>query len=207
MDSTDGKRGSRPAWAGNPPQAEAARQRLLEAAARCIAREGIAATTVAGIAAEAGVSRQTVYRYFEGRDQVALRAVLAAAEGIRVKVDRAIRALDDPADMVVETVMLGLAEARGDPVLRAIWDSSPVDGPVFVRITGRPGLTWLRKTIGPVIEATGWSEAEADEAVELILRLFLSLIISPLPERNPEEMRAFLYRHLVPGLGLASEEE
>ena len=57
------------------------------------------------------------------------------------------------------------------------------------------------------VEAAGWNEADADAVLEMILRIFLSLLISPSPERGAEEMRAFLYRHLVPGLGLAVTEE
>jgi len=30
--------------------------------------------------------------------------------------------------------------------------------------------------------------------------------VSPWPERDDEQLRAFLYRHLVPGLGLAAEQ-
>ncbi len=198
----DEKGGSRRAWDGNSPQVEAARQRLLEAAARCIARDGIAATTVAAVAAEAGVSRQTVYRYFEGREELVLRSMRVAAEGVRAKVDRLIRGLADPADMIVETLVLGLAEVRSDPVLRAIWDSSPLDGIVTTRLTSPAGISTLREILGSAVEASGWSEAEADTGLELILRIFLSLLISPLPERDPEELRAFFYRHVVPGLGL-----
>lgn len=198
---------SRPAWDGDPPQAAAARQRILEAVARCIAREGMAGTTVAAVAAEAGVSRQTVYRYFKGRHELVGKALRAAGEGLRAKLDRSIAALREPADMIVETMVLSLAEIHSDPVLRAISDTSGLDGFFLARITKRPGMEFARKTLAPAIEAAGWSEAEADPRLELILRVLLSLLISPSPERNPEELRAFLYRHLVPGLGLAVTDE
>ena len=199
--------GVRAAWDGNPPQAAAARQRLLEAAARCIAREGTAGTSIAAVAAEAGVSRQTIYRYFTGRDELAGRALGAAAEGLRARIDRSLAALADPADMIVEALVLGFAETRSDPVLRAISDSSRLDGSVLARITGPGGIAWVRDALAPAITAAGWSEAEAEPRLELILRIFLSLLVSPAPERTPEELRAFLYRHLVPGLGLDVAEE
>ena len=198
--------GVRRAWHGDPPQIEAARRRLLAASARCIARQGIAATSVAAIAAEAGVSRQTVYRYFRGRDELVLRCVRAASEGLRQEIGRRISALRDPAAMVVETLVVGLAGVRSDPVLRAISDSSRLDGPVVGRITGPAGLAWVRETLAPAIEAAGWSEAAADECLELLLRVFLSLILSPAPARSDRELRAFLQRRLVPGLGLATWE-
>lgn len=198
----EGSRGRR-AWDGNPPHAAAARQRLVEATARCIAREGIAATTVASVAAEAGVSRQTVYRYFDGRDELVLRSMRAAAEGLRGKIDLHIRALASPADMIVETLILGLAELGNDPVLRAMTDPSRLDASVTTRITRRPGIEWARGALAPAIEAASWSEDAADAGLEMILRVFLSLILSPAPERSPEDLRAFLHRHLIPGLGLA----
>ncbi len=204
---TNGGGRGRSAWDGNPPHVDAARERLLEAAARCIARDGIAATSVAAVAAEAGVSRQTVYRYFKGRDEVVLRAIRLASEGCRVKVDRLIRTLEDPADMIVEALLLGLAELRSDPVLAGLTDPSRLDASVTTRVTGRAGIEWARGALGAAIEAAGWSEAEAEPALELILRMLVSLLVSPAPERSPDELRSFLYRHLIPGLGLGAGRE
>ncbi len=42
------------------------RERLLQATYDCVARWGLAKTTVEDAAREAGVSRATVYRYFPG---------------------------------------------------------------------------------------------------------------------------------------------
>ncbi len=198
---------SREAWDGNPPLADAARQRLLAATARCIAREGMSATSVAAIAAEASVSRQTVYRYFAGRDEVVAGPILDAAEGLRRTIDPNNPALADPADMIVEALVLGLAEIRSEAVLRAIWDSSRLDGSIAMGFTEPVGIAWTRQTLALAVEAAGWNEAEADAGLELILRIFLSLVISPSPKRSTEEIRAFLYRHLIPGLDLAVSEE
>ena len=47
------------------------RQRILEATYACVARWGLAKTTVEDAAREAGLSRATVYRYFPGgRDEL-----------------------------------------------------------------------------------------------------------------------------------------
>ena len=48
-------------------KAESKRERLLNAATRCIAREGMAKSSMEAIAAEAGVARITVYREFGSR--------------------------------------------------------------------------------------------------------------------------------------------
>jgi len=47
---------------------EARREQILEAAVRLIARGGFAATPVEAIAREAGVSKGTVYLYYENKD-------------------------------------------------------------------------------------------------------------------------------------------
>ena len=62
-----------------PADAEAAKTRLIEAADACIDRFGLAKTTIEDIAAEAKVSRATIYRYFPNRDELVLRCCCAAS--------------------------------------------------------------------------------------------------------------------------------
>lgn len=193
-------------WSGDPPQAAAARRRLLDATGRCIARDGLPATSIAAIAAEAGVSRQTVYRYFGGRDDLARHAILAGAEDLRSRIQAAIRPLEDPADMIVEALVMGLHEIRTDPILRAVWDTAQLDGSIVAGLTQPAGIEWIRTTLSGAVDAVGWGRDEADTRLEFTLRVFLSLFVSPLPERTPDEMRAFLYRHLIPGIGLGERE-
>ncbi len=205
--TAEGKGGGGRAWDGDSPQAVAARQLLLEAAARCIARDGIAATTVGAIAGEAGVSRQTVYRYFSGRDELAKRAIFATAEALQEKIANQVALLSDPADVIVEGVVLGLAGVRSDGVLRAIWDTDSPDGTVAEIFTHPRGIAWVRQANARAIELAGWDEDFANSAMEFVLRVALSLLISAQPERSADQLRAFLYRHLVPGLGLGGLDE
>ena len=55
----------------------AVRQQLLDATYECVARWGLAKTTVGDAAREAGVSRATVYRYFPGGRDELMAAVVA----------------------------------------------------------------------------------------------------------------------------------
>ncbi len=61
---------------GRPPgrtaQGDATRSRLYEVAVASMAREGYEATTLRGIAAEAGVSHVALYRYFPGKHAIVL---------------------------------------------------------------------------------------------------------------------------------------
>ena len=197
----------KPAWGGNSPQAEAARARLLEATCRCLEREGFRGASIAAIAAEAGVSRQTVYRYFSGRDELAKRAIFATAEALQQKISNQVALLADPADVIVEGLVLGLAEIRSHGVLRAIWDTASPDGTVAEIFTHPTGIAWACRANSRAIELAGWDEDFANTAMEFVLRVGLALLISPPPERSDDQLRAFLYRHLVPGLGLGVLDE
>ncbi len=194
------------AWDGDPPQVAAARARLLAATSRCIERDGLPGTSVAAVATEAGVSRQTVYRYFAGRDELAKQAIFAAADRLGEQIASHVARLTDPADIVVEAMVLGLAEVRSDPVLRAIWNSASPDGLVAELFTHPGGIAWARGALGRTVELAGWTEADANAAIEFFLRVGLSFLISASPERSDEDLRTFLYRRLVPGLGLAVAE-
>ena len=193
-------------WRGSSPLAPAARQRLVEAASGCIAREGLEAASMAMIAAEAGVSRATVYRYFSSREALVGQALLEAAAAIRGKIRDQIRGCGTPADMIVEAVVCGLALIREDPVLHAVSGALNLGGFVSARIDPQ-GIVWTRETLALAIEAAGWSEPETDSAIEFVLRIFFSLASSPSRERSDDELRAFLYRHLAPAVGLEATDE
>lgn len=199
---TEALEGVRRPWAGDPPQAAAARRRLLDAAARCIARDGLAATSVASVAAEAGVSRPTVYRYFEDRDTLVRGALGEAAIRLHATIDERTARLHDPGDIVVEVVVHALDTVRADPVLSAIWSSASADGSVVGRFTEPGGVAFARSCLARAAGPANWSDRDADEAAELVLRLALSLLVSPEPHRSPAALRAYLRRRLLPAIGL-----
>jgi AcrR family transcriptional regulator len=61
------------------PRSEQARRSVLDAAMRLVRRDGYAAVTIKGIAAEAGVGRQTVYRWWTSKAAILLEAVTELA--------------------------------------------------------------------------------------------------------------------------------
>jgi AcrR family transcriptional regulator len=66
-------------WGNNARQndREGGRDRILASARRCYARQGIAGTTLEDIAAEAHITRRTLYRYFANK-QAIIQAVVDA---------------------------------------------------------------------------------------------------------------------------------
>jgi AcrR family transcriptional regulator len=63
---------------------------ILEAALRVISRKGIGGATMGAVAAEAGVSRPTLYLYFKDRESLVERTASMAIEQLTAQLDEAL---------------------------------------------------------------------------------------------------------------------
>jgi hypothetical protein len=104
--------------------------------------------------------------------------------------------------MAVEAMCFVLQEIPREPVLGAMWTEAVLDAGAVAGITRRPALDWSRHALKDLVRAAGWSGQTADEAIEVMLRMLLSLLAAPEPRRGGAALRAFLMRRLVPALGL-----
>lgn len=93
-------------------------ERVVEAALRCIARWGVAKTTLDDVAREAGISRASVYRVFPGGKD-GLMATVAQVEVGRFFAG--VTACMADADMLEDTLVAGMTEAG-----RRILDHDPL---------------------------------------------------------------------------------
>lgn len=82
-----------PASAGSTTKGEAGAARLLEAATRVLARDGVGGASVGRIADEAGMAKRMIGYYFGSRDGLLTRVVQRIGERIAVNV--AVAADDD----------------------------------------------------------------------------------------------------------------
>jgi AcrR family transcriptional regulator len=194
-------RGSR-SWSGASPLPGAARERLLEAAARCVARDGLAGLSMAAVAGEAGVSRPTVYRYFADRRALLEATLFYAGRSLAGGLGERIRPCTTPAEKAVEAMVFVLGEIPRDPVLGALWGGTLLDAFAVAGTTRPAAIAWARDALKDLVHAAGWEADEADEAVETMLRVLLSLLVAPEPRRSERDLRAFLLRRLAPALGL-----
>jgi len=193
-----------------PTGALEARDRLVAAAEACIDRMGLSKTTVEDVAAEANVSRATIYRYFDNRDELMLLALIRELD----------RSLDRPLEEFLDGVDTPAAFAE------AMVASSEY---VLDRIRTNPKLHLLLSTESAGVTATiaGASQAlfrshaedlrphlvdarrrgllrddlDPDDVAEWILRASLSLLtVESFRSRTAEEERQFLAALLVPAL-------
>jgi len=100
--------------------------RLVEAALACIARWGVAKTSLDDIARQAGVSRATVYRAFPGGKDRLLEQVLDHELGrFFHDVDAELAAAGDLAELLTRGITRALAEIAGHPALRTLVAHEP----------------------------------------------------------------------------------
>src|SRR5690349_16253304 len=104
-----------------PDDPVAARARLLTAAEVCFSRYGVMKTTVEDVATEAKVSRATVYRYFEGRDELVLGVLLMEAKRFLTKLQKRIAAQSNISDAIVEGVLFTVEAVRADTNLALLF--------------------------------------------------------------------------------------
>ncbi|MFF4239236.1 TetR/AcrR family transcriptional regulator [Actinomadura geliboluensis] len=191
-------------WGGSPPASDAeARQRIVDATARCVDRHGAAKTTLTDVANELGVTRQTVYRHFARVGDIIGEV---AAQGAEAFVDRLIahvQNIGDPAEAVVEGMVFCVRTIPAEPRLSLVLqlaDSGALGRGAITADVIAYGARMLRRY--PVDwAAAGVEDDDLDGLAEIILRLLTSLLQHPSgPPRDEAELRAFLGRWLAPAL-------
>lgn len=110
-------------------QAEATRQEILAAARRLFVERGYAATTIAEIAAEAGVAVQTIYSSVGSKAELLIELVeVARHEADIPALDRRRDELTDPAEIprLGARLRRQLMERSGD-IMRLLFETAPVE--------------------------------------------------------------------------------
>lgn len=99
---------------------------MLEAAYRCVAREGLAKTSMEDVAAEAQLSRATVYRHFpQGREQLVREVIAWEAGRFFERLARAVAHHVDLADLLEEALVFASRAVAEHAVLQKILETEP----------------------------------------------------------------------------------
>ena len=186
------RRGS---WKGASPESSAeARQHLLAAAQTCIERHGFSKVTLSDVAAAAGVTRPTVYRYFQSAEELFNAAAVTASGGFLERMRARTARLEDPIDRVVETLVILITEAPDDPYLMELFRMRDVIS-VHAQSRNRFVSNELRLYLGDHWTA---GDDELEEFAEILLRLLKSFVDDPGPDRDAGDLRRTLARWLTP---------
>lgn len=187
-----------------PTNSDEARERLMDAAVRCLQRFGFEKTGMSDIAAEAGVTKPTVYNYFDSRDELLRAGILRAASWLAERILEHSRGFTLLSEQIVEAVLLCLREIPNEPGLAVV---SRTEAPGFGTRSGlrRESIEIARQVLCELFRDRPDLLAEADEIAEILIRWMLSLlqVEGPVP-RNEEDIRCLLHRRMIPGLGLGA---
>lgn len=185
----------RRAWNGKSPKTEAeARRFLLDVTQECIDRFGPSKVALSDVASAAGVTRQTVYRYFANADELFNAAAVLASGGFLERMRKRVLEHEGLAERIVETLVVAIHEVPKDAHLDTVVRS----GDSF-DISSALKLSFIQEEMLVLTDGeVGLDAAERDELAEILVRLLKSFVADPGPERSEDELRTFLYRWLIP---------
>lgn len=92
-------------------------QTILEAAVRAFSRQGYHDCTVAQVAREAGVADGTIYLYFQGKEDLLLRAFRQVLEGLLERLDADLASTSEPLERLRRIIAVHFAVMEEDPEL------------------------------------------------------------------------------------------
>jgi AcrR family transcriptional regulator len=184
------------------------RTRILDAALAVIDRKGLARLSLEDVAAEAGVSRQTVYRHVGGRDGLITATILREEEAFLDSLRGVVGHEATPArgatlrSTLAAAIHLALEDARRHPLLGRLLETEPAALLPFL-IDGRGPVLPAARTV--VVDLLGaWVPQLPDRQLDLVAeactRLIVSYAISP-PDDDLEALAAGLAELIADGVG------
>lgn len=186
------------------PPAAPSKERLYEAAYACVARFGLAKTTVEDVAREAGLSRATVYRYFpNGRDQLVREVVAWEANRFFMRLTGAVAHHVDLADLLEATLLFAHRAVADHEVLQKVLETEPDRLlPVLTTESGRLIALVKQFLVLAMQRADLRDDLDVDAAADHLARMVLSLIGGQggWDLADPEEVREVVRTQLLAGI-------
>jgi AcrR family transcriptional regulator len=190
-------------WSGTTPADDVeAVERILAAARSAIERCG-GDFTMAEIARELGVTRQTVYRYFPNAEALLTATAIAETGQFLDILAEHIAGIRDPADAVVEGIAYTLERLPEDTYLSLVLTPGRA-GAFSAGVTSDTARAFGRSILERFAvdwEQAGIADAGLDELVEHMLRIVQSFVIDPgRPPRRGRELRDYLTKWVAPAI-------
>jgi AcrR family transcriptional regulator len=189
--------------AAAPEAATDTRDRLLDGALSCIARVGLAKTTLDDVAREAGCARATLYRYFPGKQPLVAALVQREAARLAVELHTATAACATVEDALVAAVVTGVGALERHRALQTVLLVEPeVLLPHLAFRRAEHFLADASELVGPVLEPF-LPEGRATRAAEWMVRIVLSYVCSPsevVDLHDPASVRTLVSDFVLPGL-------
>ncbi|MFF8963742.1 TetR/AcrR family transcriptional regulator [Streptomyces globisporus] len=174
-------------------RSDRSRRAIHDAALALVTEVGYRRTTIEGIAARAGVGKQTIYRWWPSKAAVLMDAFLdlagrsaeGAESGGEAQSDEAAQGIPDTGDLVADLklVLRATVDELNDPVLEAPTRALTAEGIVDAKL----GAEFVHKLLDPQLALYVTRLRAAQEAgdvrADVDPRIALELLIGPLMHR------------------------
>ncbi len=196
------------AAAGSPDdtRTKPVRERLLEAAEGCLEQFGPQKTSMEDVARAAGMSRATVYRYFENRDALLLGVASRQASALAAEAIAYLSQYSTISDWLVEGLLFTLRELPRRPVFASLVTSldSRSSGNLLL---GSTSLIQIGvHVLGPMFanakqQGLIRDEIDPEMLIEWLLRMLWTYLNAPSQVATDEEgMRRLFQMMLIPAV-------
>lgn len=187
--------------AGAAGEGDEVADRILDAAGELFTLAGVRRTSVDDIAEHSGVGRTTVYRRFEGRNQIVEAVLGREVRRFFASILASTAHLRRFEDVVVESFLTGLRATEAS-LLSTLVRSEP-ELLALLTIDGGPVVAAARDFLVAAYGADDDHITHGHIAMvaEMLVRLAISLVLTPetaLPLDDDEAARAALHRLLDP---------
>lgn len=181
-----------------PAPGDDSRERILQGATRSIARHGLERSSMASVAREAGVSRQTVYTYYSNREDVLRDAVTRNAIELTQAALEHARMARTAADFLVE-LTIGVINGVGEnAAISAMLFSLETPEGRTMAMSSRI-LDIVADTLSPLVDYDPALESRLGAIAEASLRTTVSLLTFPSERtQSTELLRQYLTDTLAP---------
>jgi AcrR family transcriptional regulator len=185
-----------------------ARERVLAGAYDCVARFGMAKTTVDDVAKVSGVSRATIYRLFPGgRDQVLRETVGWEMNRFFARLADAVEGAPDFETLVEEALIYAHRAVNDHEVLQKVLVTEPDVLLPLMTIEQHRVLRYITAYLRPLLDreaAEGRLRPGLDvgAAADFVARMALSIMASPgaVDLADPAQVHALVRERLLAGI-------
>jgi AcrR family transcriptional regulator len=158
-----------------------ARQRIVEAAYTCVARHGVAKTTIEDVAREAGMSRATVYRAFPGgRDEVINATVAWATLDFFGRLYDDIQGAGTLEEIMERGIMFAHRSIVEHEVLQRVMQTEPDKLLPILTVESNRIREGIAAVLTPYLVERGLAPGvDLEDAADFLARMVLSYISAP----------------------------
>ena len=185
------------------------RQRIIEATYACVARWGLAKTTVEDAAREAKVSRATVYRTFPGgRDELISATVSWATRQFFIRLFEHVQDAGSLEQVMERGIMFAHRAIVEHDVLQRVMQTEPEKLLPALTVESIRIRQSIATFLVPYLSERGVARGvDADEAADFLARMVLSYISAPgrWDLDDPDQVAELVESELLAGVVVAQE--